>query len=274
LYWLLLACMMMTASVELGPNAWVTAVLEAKELPGILILVWISLLAAVMRYFAGALGRRARPTAILLGSAALNGAGLLWLSAADTLWTVMAASAIFSIGVCSFWPTMLGVTADRVPKGGALALTLMSSVGMFSVGYVTAPKMGQLADYYAHDHLPVRATVTILETAVERYSAPAPRRDEWLPPDAVEAVKAAKAVLAFQAAHGELPRYETATALRRVMAVEQQSPLAKQVDAVLKPAENYGGRMSFRWVALLSGALMAIFGALYLSDRVHGRHAA
>jgi MFS family permease len=41
LYWLLLACMMMTASVELGPNAWVTAVLEAKELPGILILVWI-----------------------------------------------------------------------------------------------------------------------------------------------------------------------------------------------------------------------------------------
>ena len=60
LYWLLLACMMMTASVELGPNAWVTAVLEAKELPGILILVWISLLAAVMRYFAGALGRRVR----------------------------------------------------------------------------------------------------------------------------------------------------------------------------------------------------------------------
>ena len=41
LYWLLLACMMMTASVELGPNAWVTAGLEAKELPGILILVWI-----------------------------------------------------------------------------------------------------------------------------------------------------------------------------------------------------------------------------------------
>ncbi len=145
---------------------------------------------------------------------------------------------------------------------------------MFTVGYVTAPKMGQLADYYAHDQLPVRATVTILETAVERYSAPAPQQNEWRPQDAAEAVKAAKAVLAFQVANGELPRYETAAALRRVKAVEQQSPLAKQVDAVLKPAENYGGRMSFRWVALLSAALAVIFAALYLSDRAHGKRAA
>jgi MFS family permease len=273
LYWLLLACMMMTASVELGPNAWVTAVLEAKELPGILIFVWISLLAAVMRYFAGALGRRVRPTAVLLGSAVLSGGGLLWLSAADTLAAVMAASAIFSVGVCSFWPTMLGVTADRVPKGGALALTLMSSAGMFFVGYATLPEMGRLADSYAQGQLPTVATIAVLQQTVARYGGPAPQQSDWLPQDAAEAVKAAEAVLAFYAASGELPRYETAAALRRTKAVEQQLPLAKQVDAVLKPAENYGGRVSFRWVALLSAALTVIFAALYLDDRVRGRRA-
>ena len=43
---------------------------------------------------------------------------------------------------------MIGVTSERVPKGGALALALMGGVGMIIVGLVTSPIMGDIADTY------------------------------------------------------------------------------------------------------------------------------
>ena len=30
-----------------------------------------------------------------------------------------AAATVFGVGIAYFWPTMLGVTAERFPKGGA-----------------------------------------------------------------------------------------------------------------------------------------------------------
>jgi len=44
---LLFVCMMMTASLELGPNRWVPAVLESAGIAGILVLVWINLLSSL-----------------------------------------------------------------------------------------------------------------------------------------------------------------------------------------------------------------------------------
>ena len=52
--WLLLACMMMPLQWNSGPNAWVPPSWRRRNCPA-LILGWTSLLAAVMRYFAGAL---------------------------------------------------------------------------------------------------------------------------------------------------------------------------------------------------------------------------
>ena len=40
--------------------------------------------------------------------------------------------------------------------------------------------------------------------------------------------------------------------------------------AVLGPADNYGGRISFRYVVPLCGVLLLIFGALYARDRSAG----
>ena len=256
LFWLLLACMTMTASVELGPSAWVTPVLESAGIPGILVLVWISLSMAIMRYLAGALGSRIDAPMLLIGSAVLSGAGLLWLSAAHTLLMAVAAGTIFAAGVCSFWPTMLGMTSERIPKGGALALTLMSGVGMLAVGVITTPLMGRLADYYAHEQLPTNETAAALQKVIDTYSVPyAKRQTGQSQQDAGPAVKAARAVLTALAIHGRLPRYETAHALRLAAAVDRDSSVAKQAESILRPADNYGGRMSFRWVSLLSVAL-------------------
>jgi len=109
-------------------------VLESVGIPGILVLVWINLLMAILRYFAGPVVHRLSPTGILFASAIVSGLGLYWLSFTETLGMAIVAGTIFAIGICYFWPTMLGVTSERVPKGGALALGLMGGIGMAIVG--------------------------------------------------------------------------------------------------------------------------------------------
>jgi hypothetical protein len=40
---------------------------------------------------------------------------------------------VFGMGVCYFWPTMIGFVAENLPKTGAVGLNLMGGAGMFAV---------------------------------------------------------------------------------------------------------------------------------------------
>ncbi len=262
LMWVMLFAMALTASVELGPNRWVPAVLEAGGMAGILVLVWINGLMAALRYRAGSVVERLSPTGLLLTSSILAGLGLLGLGLFPVGPATLAAATVFALGVCYFWPTMLGVVAERVPRSGALGLGLMGTVGMATVGLVTAPAMGRVADRYAHERLPAAETSALLrdvEGAAEASDDPA------LAP----AARAATEVLAAFDRDGSLPSPATANALR-VVAASGAPPLATRADAILAPAENYGGRVSFLYVAPLCAVLGLIFGALYLRDRRAG----
>lgn len=42
------------------------------------------------------------------------------------------ATVIFAIGICYFWPVMVGAAAQRVPKSGALGMSIIGGAGMFS----------------------------------------------------------------------------------------------------------------------------------------------
>lgn len=163
---LMLACVALTASVELGPNRWVAAVLEAGGMSGILVLVYISGLMAVLRWFAGPVVRRTSPTGVLLASAVLSGLGLLGLGAGGSAAATFAAATVFAVGVCYFWPTMLGFVSERVPRSGALGLGLMGTVGMAMVGLVTAPQMGAIADRRADALLPPGETAAALRDVI------------------------------------------------------------------------------------------------------------
>lgn len=259
LMWVLLFAMALTASVELGPNRWVPAVLEAGGMAGILVLVWINGLMAVLRYRAGPVVERLSPTGLLLASSILAGLGLLGLGLASIGWATFAAATVFALGVCYFWPTMLGVVAERVPRSGALGLGLMGTVGMATVGLVTAPAMGRIADRYAHERLPAAETAALMRDA----EGAAEASDD---PDLAAAAAAATGVLATLEGTGELPSPEAANALR-VVASAPSATLAERANAILGPADNYGGRVSFLYVVPLCGVLALIFGALYLRDR-------
>ena len=69
------------------------------------------------------------------------------LSFANSPVTGFLGATIWGVGVCYMWPTMLGVTSERFPKGGALLLGIMGSAGNFSV-YLTLPWIGKIFDIY------------------------------------------------------------------------------------------------------------------------------
>ena len=142
-------CMVMTAATELGPQKWQESVMtRTAHISGTMVLVYTSSLMFVMRHFAGPLAHRLSPVGMLTGSAALAAAGLYLLSTAVNGWTAFAFATIYGIGIAYFWPTMLGVTAERFPKGGALLLCLMGAIGNISTA-ATLPAMGNIYDRYA-----------------------------------------------------------------------------------------------------------------------------
>ena len=263
LMWVMLVAMAMTASVELGPNRWVPAVLEAGGMAGILVLVWINGLMAVLRYRAGPVVKKLSPTGVLLASAALSGVGLLGLSLGGPGWATLGSATVFAVGVCYFWPTMLGVVSERVPKSGALGLGLMGTVGMATVGLVTSPMMGQIADRYAHERLPVPATVALLESSAATLAG-------FDGVDAQAAAQAAGDLVADFGNTGSLPQPATANALRAIISSDASPELVAEAQSVLGPADNYGGLISFRYLVPLCGVLMLIFGMLYMRDRRSG----
>jgi MFS family permease len=138
LFIVLVFCMILTASTELAPNQWLPDIMtKTAGLSGILVLVWINTLMALGRMFAGPMVHRLSPIGLLIGSAVFSAIGLFALSMANSAGTALAAATIFALGICYFWPTMLGVTSERFPSGGALALGIIGGVGTLSVGIFT-----------------------------------------------------------------------------------------------------------------------------------------
>lgn len=145
LFLLLLGAMVLTSSTELAPNQWIPDIMtKTAGLPGILVLVWINTIMAIGRSRAGHIVARISPVGVLFCSAVLSAIGLVLLSAATTAVTALAAATVFALGVCYFWPTMLGVTSERFPRGGALLLAIIGGVGTLSVAIFT----GVLGGFY------------------------------------------------------------------------------------------------------------------------------
>jgi fucose permease len=143
---ILVFSMVLTAATELGPNQWIPSILTTTaHMPGILVLVWINALMGIGRMAAGPVIHRLSPVGLLVCAAALATAGLLALSLSSSAAAALAAATVFAVGVCYFWPTMLGLTSERYAAGGALTLAIMGGAGNLSVALVL-PLMGRVYD--------------------------------------------------------------------------------------------------------------------------------
>jgi len=146
---LLLLIMIPLATTELGTDSWITPLMEPqmKEL-GLQagwVIVYTSLIMMILRFFAGPIVHRLSPLGLLAISSLVAAIGLVSLSQAAGV-TILAAATLYGFGKTFFWPTMLGIVAERFPKGGALTLNTIAAVGMLGVGVVGAPLLGNIQD--------------------------------------------------------------------------------------------------------------------------------
>ncbi len=275
LFILLFICMMMTASVELGPNRWIPAVLESGGIPGMLVLVWTSLLMALLRQFSGPVVNKLSPTGMLLGSAILSGIGLYMLSYANSYTSIFIADTIFAVGVCYFWPTMLGVAAERVPRGGEFALALLGVAGNVAVGLLTIPLMGRVADYYGHEKFDTEKTIAVVQTVSQVFPEYIKNRPESEQNAINNLMKDAKEIENYYVTNKKLPEVKTANLLRAIhLLAPENSEIAKAAQALLNPADLYGGRIAFRYVSALCIILVVVFGLIYGRDVMQGGYKA
>jgi MFS family permease len=135
-------CMLLTASTELGTTQWINALLAQNGINPMIILVVVTGIMAVGRFFAGGLIHRLNPTGVLLGSSIITTLGLYLLSISNGAVMTLTSAAVFAVGVCYFWPTMIGVASEYVPKSGALGMSILGGAGFVATSMVL-PIMGK-----------------------------------------------------------------------------------------------------------------------------------
>lgn len=280
----LILLMMFTLAMEMGPMRWIPDVLQAAGLHGMLVLVWISGLMFALRMFAGPFVERFSPTGMLLGASFLTFIGLLMFSFVETgVVPLMIAGALFAIGIAFFVPNMIGLMSERFPKAGSLGIVLLIGMGFIGGGASNAI-MGEIADSYLPEALDEQQTVRILQEVEERFpeylqqarqAAGDPRAVAELgyrEADISNVLEQTRQALSYYNDRRVLDGNATGNALRALIdsGMPQEEELIMQAAAVLRPADNYGGRMAFRWVAPIAFMAGIVFCIWYIRDQRRG----
>ena len=147
-----------TAITELFTGQWIDVLLKNVSDNAILLLTIETGIMVIGRGFAGPVVHRFSPTGVLLISAVLSAAGL-YLLGHSTGNMLFIGAIVFGMGVCYFWPTMLGFVSENLPKTGAVGMNLMGGAGMFAVSIYTI-FMGGYYDRLVAAKLPAGATAS------------------------------------------------------------------------------------------------------------------
>jgi MFS family permease len=151
-------CMFGTAITELFTGQWINVLLQNVTNNAILILTLTTGIMVVGRAFAGPVVHNLAPQGVLLISAILSALGL-YLLGHTTGNMLYVGALVFGMGVCYFWPTMLGFVAENLPKTGAVGINLMGGVGMFAVSLYMM-FMGGFYDRFLAEKLPAGASLS------------------------------------------------------------------------------------------------------------------
>ncbi len=159
LFIFMIICMFGTAITELFTGQWIGVLLKNVTENAILILTVSTGVMAIGRAFAGPIVHRLAPQGVLLMSAILATIGLYLLGNTSGN-MIFVGAIIFGMGVCYFWPTMLGFVSEYMPKTGSVGINLMGGAGMFAVSLYMM-FMGGHYDKLIADKLPAGADLKI-----------------------------------------------------------------------------------------------------------------
>ena len=163
IYIFILGCMALTAISEFGPQQWTSLIMQSSGAQPMLILALVTGLMAVGRYFGGDIVHKFDQTGVLLGSAVLAAIGI-FLFSTQTGPMVYVAAIFFALGVCYFWPNMIGFVAEKIPASGALGMSIVGGMGMFSTS-IFQPIIGGWIDNSTVEQATNGLTGTALDLA-------------------------------------------------------------------------------------------------------------
>ena len=171
LFIFMLICMVLTAITEFGPQQWVGLILAKSGAEPMLILALVTGLMAVARYFGGDIVKKFDQTGVFLGSSVLSTIGI-FLFSTQTGSMAYVAAIFYALGVAYFWPNMLGFIAEKIPNSGAIGLSIIGAVGMFSSsifqpiigGWIDSDKAAAVAKGLTGDELELVSGQATLQT--------------------------------------------------------------------------------------------------------------
>ena len=144
LFLFMIVCMTLTATSEFIPQQWVETILGKSGASPMLVLALVTGIMALGRFFAGPLIHKLNPVGVLFMSAIITATAIFFMSSAEG-GMIYVAAALFALGVCYFWPTMIGFVSEYTSKTGALGMSLMGGAGMFAVS-IWNPIIGSRLD--------------------------------------------------------------------------------------------------------------------------------
>ena len=173
--WLLLIPAVIYAYLFYGQTWPKAKIEEAATISGNLkgMLTPLFLFIAVARFFGGSMVAQFNQTGVLLGSAVLATLGI-YLFSTQTGAMAYVAAIIFALGVAYFWPNMIGLAATKTPKTGALGMSIIGAIGMFSTsifqpiigGWIDADRAAAEAQGFTGDELELVSGQETLGTMV------------------------------------------------------------------------------------------------------------
>ncbi len=163
LFFFMIILMFGTAITELFTGQWIDVLLKNVNDNALLLLTIETGIMVLGRGFAKPVVKRFSPQGVLLMSAIFSAIGL-YILGHTTGNALFAGAIVFGIGVCYFWPTMLGFVAENLPKTGAVGLNLMGGAGMFAVS-IYGMFMGNYYEKLVTNKLPVGAQIKTYESA-------------------------------------------------------------------------------------------------------------
>jgi len=163
LFLFMIICMFGTAITELFTGQWIDVLLRNVTDNAILILTVSTGVMVLGRGLAEPVVHRLSPQGVLVISAILSALGI-YLLGHTTGSMIFVGALVFGMGVCYFWPTMLGFVAENLPRTGAVGLNLMGGAGMFAVSIYTM-FMGGFYDRIVAEKLPAGASLEAYQKA-------------------------------------------------------------------------------------------------------------
>jgi MFS family permease len=149
MFFFLCVLMVPLATAEIATDGWIQNLMKPTmgKYAG-WALVFSAFIMMILRFASGIpLKLTGSPLGLLLVSSVFSIIGLFWLSVASGI-VVMFAFVFYAVGQTYYWPSILGFTSERYPKGGALTLNTVSAMGLLTVGIFGFPFLGAVQDHY------------------------------------------------------------------------------------------------------------------------------